>query len=291
MTAESTLVFLYKLLRPKTMFLAVGTTVVAAYAASLRLTAPVWWNALGAAFFFTGIACWHAGVAARMHAVKQSRRLIIRRQFLCIACGLAAYLVTLVIANTFLPNLNHTLYAVDAAIIGFYAPVFCKHWALKNPSIAGACTLPILVGWSASGQPYTRETFFFCAILFSVIAAREAVKDVEDVGADKSVVDLYSDGGSRRTLATEFGVVTANRVAACWCIITALLMLLWQYSARSTMPMALLVAALLPAAWLLFLGTRLVRSAVDAGAASARLLHVVAAFGIVVVAQRAIAAF
>lgn len=273
------------------MLLAVGTTVVAAYVASLRLTAPVWWNALGAVFFFVGIACWHAGTAARMYAMKESRRLIIRRQFLCIACGLCGYLATLIIANQFLPRFNHTLYALDAGIIGFYAPVFCKHWALKNPPIAFACTVPILVGWHATGIPFNRETLYFCAILFSAISAREVVKDVEDAGADKCVVDLHADGGSRRTIATEFGTVVAYRVAAVWCVLVSTAMLAWLIAAHSAMSSVFLALVLLPLFLFLQLAHRLVRNRIDAGAASSRMLQALALFAVWIVVQRTATAF
>ncbi len=286
MTAESTLVFLYKLLRPWHMLLAVGTTVVAAYAASQHLSAPVWWNALGAAFFFAGIAFWHVGAAAQMYAVKESRRLVIRRQFLCIACGLSGFLITLVIANRFLPDLNHTLYAIDAGIIGFYAPVFCKHWALKNPPIAFACTVLILVGWHASGAPFTRETLYFCAILFSAISAREVVKDVEDVSTDKQVLDLYTDGGSRRTLATQFGTWAANRVAGVWCVIVTLSIIGWLITVRTSTPLFLLAVALIPACWFLQIAYQLVHSRVEASVASARIFHALAVFAVWLIVQR-----
>lgn len=268
------------------MALVVGTTVLSAYMAALHLQPAVWWNALGAVFFFAGIAFWHVAAAASMYAVKGSRKLVIHRRVLCFACGLAGYLVTLVIANTFLPRLNHTLYALDAGIIGFYAPVFCQHWALKNPSIAVACTIPILLGWNANGQPFTRETFLFCGILFCMIGAREATKDVEDMATDKAVTELYVDGGSRRTLATEFGATVAYRVASVWCTIGTLCLLGWLSTVQSTTPPALFALGLVPVCWFVRIGYQMFRSKTDAGVLSARIFHALATLAIWIVVQR-----
>ncbi len=133
------------------------------------------------------------------------------------------------------------------ALAALYTWFFSRHWQTKTLTILAITLSPFAIGWLAGNKTGTFPWFPFITI-GCLLAARELIKDVQDVGVDE---DEY-----RATSPLRFSVDTAESIANSLMAICMLPIMYMSLSARPPASWLYATVAILTVAAVLFQGRK-----------------------------------
>lgn len=197
--------WLFKVTRPVQFIAAALTTwgVALLSNGSDHFTTPKIAAAISTGMGVLGASVFHYGAANKMYARKFWDLVDVKRPRLLVAVGTLLMAASAGVTWRLLPNECFWLVVFDAIAILLYSRILSKHWITKNVAIALVCTTPVLLGWF-SGHHAHPALPYIGAVAFCAYFAREIVKDVHDVRANR---------GIRVTLPISIGVKGALRIA------------------------------------------------------------------------------
>lgn len=246
----SSLKYVYKVTRIEQCIIAgVSTWLIA-----LLSNGPLWLNepkvAAGISMFFScmGASLFHYGRRHDVYARKWYDLVIVKRPNAIMACGLAAFACSILVAGIALPAICVQIAIFNLLVILLYANFLDQYWPFKNLVIALVCVTPIVMGWYSGHRLHPIVPYLIAAI-FCTYLAREILKDIKDRDANR---------GIRFTMVMSLGITTCQRIAG-GLLGTAILILIagiphlpWQHSSN----MVLILAPYIIAAYLLYRYTK-----------------------------------
>ena len=119
------------------------------------------------------------------------------------ALTLASILMAASLILTFFINIYCFIIALFAVLLEIGYATFIHKWAIgKNMVISGLVALLFVFGGAAVNQPWALQLWILALLAFAINMAREIIKDVEDVKADRLA--------DRKTIPIKSGIKTAN---------------------------------------------------------------------------------